>query len=652
MKLKLILLTAAATLSLVNEIMAQVPNYVPTNGLVGWWPFSGNANDQSINGYNGTVAGAALDTDRFGNANMAYTFDGVNDSIKLNLQQTNITAYSISGWFKTSVGGPILAGRGLSNQTGLTLHILNIPTGGSGQAGKAMFVADGSPVSIGKTTVAAYNDNQWHHIVGVYSGNIGAISPSQFQIYVDNILISQTTNNTAYSATAPISNGTNLLIGAHQVWPTGGIFNGKLDDIGIWNRALTQQEITNLYSSPNNTCNLITSVTLNAQQTQSLVTNTAVGYLPNAINVVADTTQWHYIALTKSGSTGNFYFDGTLIVNSSFANNPYIWNSLLLGASQGCVSCSPGPDFKGLIDEVRVSNIARTSSSISNYYSSNSPFTQDANTIGLFHLDNVSGSTISNSIGGTAATFGTPSLTNGKFGQALNFDGIDDYVRWSNSIPVNSMTVEFWFKSSDQSATMAMLEYAYNTGIYLQSSSVTNPIQWSTGETTTSITVNPSQLPYVWVSNGSCSDTIFFNSQSVTQYDTVTTNVFDTTFVTQTVYDTVQVTIYDTLLTTVTDTLVINAIITGINPPNNLNTLKVFPNPANTHITIDYGNFSAMSGYTLKIVNAVGQTVFTTPINQQSSYIDLSTWSGIGIYFVQLIDPQNNTIENRKILIQ
>jgi hypothetical protein len=112
------------------------------------------------------------------------------------------------------------------------------------------------------------------------------------------------------------------------------------------------------------------------------------------------------------------------------------------------------------------------------------------------------------------------------------------------------------------------------------------------------------------------------------------------------------ITFYDTLLTTVTDTLVIDAIITGINPPSNQNTLKVFPNPTSTHITIDYGNFNAMIGYTLTIVNSTGQTVFTSQINQQSSYIDLSTWTGAGIYFVQLIDPQNNTIENRKIVIQ
>jgi N-acetylneuraminic acid mutarotase len=139
-----------------------------------------------------------------------------------------------------------------------------------------------------------------------------------------------------------------------------------------------------------------------------------------------------------------------------------------------------------------------------------------------------------------------------------------------------------------------------------------------------------------------------------TIYDTTYVNqtIYDTIYVNETIYDSLYVTVYDTAYISVTDTLIINATITGINPPNNLNTLKVYPNPASTHITIDYGNFNAMSGYTLTIVNSIGQTVFTTPINQQTSYIDLSTWTGTGIYFVHLIDPQNNTIENRKIVIQ
>jgi hypothetical protein len=160
------------------------------------------------------------------------------------------------------------------------------------------------------------------------------------------------------------------------------------------------------------------------------------------------------------------------------------------------------------------------------------------------------------------------------------------------------------------------------------------------GTNTSTLSIANVQLPNhtqpirVITTSGNCIDTS--NVAVINILDTCITNV----------------TVYDTLLTTVTDTLVINATITGINPPNNLNTLKVFPNPASTHITIDYGNFNAMSGYTLKIINSVGQTVFSTPINQQTSYIDLSTWTGNGIYFVQLIDTQNNTIENRKIVIQ
>jgi len=57
------------------NIAAQVPSNVPTNGLVGYWPFNGNANDESGNGNNGSVNGATLTSDRFGSNNSAYDFD-------------------------------------------------------------------------------------------------------------------------------------------------------------------------------------------------------------------------------------------------------------------------------------------------------------------------------------------------------------------------------------------------------------------------------------------------------------------------------------------------------------------------------------------------------------------------------------------------
>lgn len=59
-----------------------VPAYVPTNGLLGWWPFNGNANDESGNLNNGTVHGATLIFDRNGISNSAYDFDGTSNYIR------------------------------------------------------------------------------------------------------------------------------------------------------------------------------------------------------------------------------------------------------------------------------------------------------------------------------------------------------------------------------------------------------------------------------------------------------------------------------------------------------------------------------------------------------------------------------------------
>ena len=51
-------------LAICGSAYAQVPSYVPSNGLVGWWPFNGNANDESGNAFNGIVYGPAISKDR------------------------------------------------------------------------------------------------------------------------------------------------------------------------------------------------------------------------------------------------------------------------------------------------------------------------------------------------------------------------------------------------------------------------------------------------------------------------------------------------------------------------------------------------------------------------------------------------------------
>ena len=83
-----------------------------------------------------------------------------------------------------------------------------------------------------------------------------------------------------------------------------------------------------------------------------------------------------------------------------------------------------------------------------------------------------------------------------------------------------------------------------------------------------------------------------------------------------------------------------------------LNTLKIWPNPSNDHITIDAGNLAAMNGYSIKIEDAQGQQVFQNAVNQQQFYVDITTWGGNGLYFVRIIDPQGNTVDIKKIVLQ
>ncbi|MFB0923855.1 MAG: hypothetical protein QMB65_01015 [Vicingaceae bacterium] len=82
------------------NLSAQAPSYVPTDSLVGWWPFNGNANDLSGTGNDGTVTGAMLTTDRFGAFDSAYSFDGNGDYIDCgNDMSVNISSsISFSAW--------------------------------------------------------------------------------------------------------------------------------------------------------------------------------------------------------------------------------------------------------------------------------------------------------------------------------------------------------------------------------------------------------------------------------------------------------------------------------------------------------------------------------------------------------------------------
>ncbi len=116
-----------------------------------------------------------------------------------------------------------------------------------------------------------------------------------------------------------------------------------------------------------------------------------------------------------------------------------------------------------------------------------------------------------------------------------------------------------------------------------------------------------------------------------------------------TLADTCINTVQDTIYTTVTDTLYINTTL-GISGTTS-NTIKIYPNPANDHLIIDQGNYGSMTGYSITIKNNAGQVVYQGSINQAQVTIDLGTWTGNGIYFIHLLDPQQSTVTIRKIVL-
>jgi hypothetical protein len=209
--------------------MAQVPSYVPTNGLVGYWPFNGNANDESGNGNNGTVNGATLASDRNGNTNKSYsTTSGYISCLNNNIPTNN--TISISFWFKSNsdfgIGEAICLGGPSSTTWGCVIgnNYFTMNYGrGCGSTGS-------TPASI------ALTNSNWHNVVFISNG-IGGNS----SIYFDGLFSANTTNANAGGGCS----ASNLYFGA-DIFSLVELFDGSLDDIRIYNRALSASEVAYL----------------------------------------------------------------------------------------------------------------------------------------------------------------------------------------------------------------------------------------------------------------------------------------------------------------------------------------------------------------------------------------------------------------------
>ena len=221
---------------------AQIPSYVPTNGLVGYWPFNGNANDESGNGNNGVVNGATLTSDRFGNVGKALSFDGMSNYVEVPHSSTfNFTnKITISLWIKPNT---IFA-------PGVESYVLNKQSNyGASQVGFHIYYWYNS--SLGSMITFRCrngNNSNWggcsynslSPFTNTWKNFILAYDSVSMRIYIDGqFFTSSSPENLGY-------NNASILIGK---FISGGYFKGDIDDIAIYNRALNSQEITQLYRS-------------------------------------------------------------------------------------------------------------------------------------------------------------------------------------------------------------------------------------------------------------------------------------------------------------------------------------------------------------------------------------------------------------------
>jgi hypothetical protein len=197
--------------------------------LLAYYPFDGNADDESGNINHGAVSGATLTTDRFGNADSAYSFDGSNDYVDCGDSLNLTDAITVAAWVK--------------NDDSSNGHIVNCG-GGWSDKGYSMFWYNGNiriELQNSSKTVcdnSAPSDNEWHHIAFIWEKTSGTIT-----LYIDGVAQS-TTGSFTQSIGTPSQN---LNIGRNE--KHSNYFNGSITEVRIYDGALTANEIKSLYSS-------------------------------------------------------------------------------------------------------------------------------------------------------------------------------------------------------------------------------------------------------------------------------------------------------------------------------------------------------------------------------------------------------------------
>lgn len=223
---------------------AQLPPYVPQDNLVGWWPFTGNADDISGNAHHGTTNGAVLAPDRFGTADRAYAFNGTSSYIEVPdapALRLNNGSYTIAWWAQVNTYN--------ANATAFVVKRGSGPQNGWMVVANALYenriemkTSSGADPEIRCDTALA--TGAWFHFAIVNDAAVDSI------IFFANgtEVFRQAGGGLYYNPNTTVP----MRFGSDTSTPAGTYFlSGAMDDIGIWSRRLTAQEVLDLYLNTN-----------------------------------------------------------------------------------------------------------------------------------------------------------------------------------------------------------------------------------------------------------------------------------------------------------------------------------------------------------------------------------------------------------------
>ena len=374
-----------------------------TTGLVGHWNLDANANDASGNNYNGILSnGATIDTssesNKVGSGKLAL--DGTNDHVDLDAHVAGFSGLSegtIAGWVNTTTGeGTIFSISDIADASSDTT-LRTLP------GGRILFeVYENDSPLLAVRTVDSINDGSWHHIAVTVNG-------SGNTLYIDGVAVPVVYITGNASTTSFISNVSNLdsMDIGRRTNSGGGLqyFDGQLDDVRVYNRALAAADITEL-------------------------ANEAPTAIDDAANTTIDTPV--IIDLTSNDTD----LDGETITVLDVANPA---NGTVANNDDGTVTYTPNLSFTGADSfDYLAADLDDTTS--------------------YWRLDG----SAADAVGSNNGIIAGPTTVAGVYGDALSFDEVNDIVVVPDFAVNDEFSVSFKFKVDDN--TGSLFQYIYSHG--------------------------------------------------------------------------------------------------------------------------------------------------------------------------------------------